>query len=90
MSGEIPAVPATVLGPQTVCYDMAYGKGDTAFVRWALEHGCTRAVQGWGMLVEQAAESFRIWRGMRPSTAPVLAALRQHQRNVTSSSAMVG
>ncbi|TLY62133.1 MAG: shikimate dehydrogenase [Gammaproteobacteria bacterium] len=90
LSGEIPAVPATVLGPQTVCYDMAYGKGDTAFVRWALEHGCTRAVQGWGMLVEQAAESFRIWRGMRPSTAPVLAALRQHQRNVTSSSAMVG
>ena len=90
LSGEIPAVPATVLGPQTVCYDMAYGKGDTAFVRWALEHGCTRALQGWGMLVEQAAESFRIWRGMRPSTAPVLAALRQHQRNVTSSSAMVG
>ena len=90
LSGEIPAVPATVLGPQTVCYDMAYGKGDTAFVRWALEHGCTRAVQGWGMLVEQAAESFRIWRGMRPSTAPVLAALRQHQRSVTSSSAMVG
>ncbi len=90
LSGDVPAVPGTVLGPETVCYDMAYGKGDTAFVRWAHKHGCTRAVQGWGMLVEQAAESFRIWRGMRPSTAAVLAALRQHQRNVTSSSAMVG
>ena len=90
LSGDIPAVPVTVLGPETVCYDMAYGKSETPFVRWANKLGCTRALQGWGMLVEQAAESFRIWRGMRPSTAPVLAALRQHQRSVTSSSATVG
>ncbi|MDB6043395.1 MAG: shikimate dehydrogenase [Gammaproteobacteria bacterium] len=77
LSGDIPAVPATVIGPQTVCYDMAYGKIDTPFVRWALKLGCTRALQGWGMLVEQAAESFRVWRGVRPSTAPVLAALKE-------------
>lgn len=77
LSGDIPAVPPSVVGPETVCYDMAYGKVDTPFLRWALKLGCTRALQGWGMLVEQAAESFRIWRGVRPSTAPVLAALKE-------------
>jgi shikimate dehydrogenase len=76
LSGEVPAVPAAIIGEQTVCYDMAYGKDDTAFVRWAREQGCARALQGWGMLVEQAAESFYIWRGVRPQTAPVLAALQ--------------
>jgi shikimate dehydrogenase len=78
LTGELPEVPATVLGPGTFCYDMAYGKGDTAFVRWARGLGCARAVPGWGMLVEQAAESFRLWRGVRPLTAPVLAALTGH------------
>jgi shikimate dehydrogenase len=77
LSGDIPAVPAAVVGPETVCYDMAYGRTDTPFVRWALKLGCARALQGWGMLVEQAAESFRLWRGVRPSTAPVLAALKE-------------
>ena len=78
LTGELPDVPVTVLGPGTFCYDMAYGKGDTAFVRWALGRGCARAVPGWGMLVEQAAESFRLWRGVRPLTAPVLVALAGH------------
>jgi shikimate dehydrogenase len=64
-----------VIGGDTFCYDMAYGKGDTPFVRWCLELGCRAAVPGWGMLVEQAAESFRLWRGVRPLTGPVLAAL---------------
>jgi shikimate dehydrogenase len=77
LSGDIPAVPTSVVGPETVCYDMAYGKTDTPFLRWALKLGCLRALQGWGMLVEQAAESFRIWRGVRPATAPVLAALKE-------------
>ncbi len=77
LSGDIPAVPTSVVGPETICYDMAYGKADTPFLRWALKLGCTRALQGWGMLVEQAAESFRIWRGVRPATAPVLAALKE-------------
>jgi shikimate dehydrogenase len=47
------------------------------FVRWAQKSGCAMAVQGLGMLVEQAAESFRLWRGVRPQTAEVLAALKQ-------------
>jgi shikimate dehydrogenase len=75
LTSEIPDVPVAVIGPDTFCYDMAYGKGDTAFVRWCLELGCRAAVPGWGMLVEQAAESFRIWHGVRPLTGPVLAAL---------------
>jgi shikimate dehydrogenase len=75
LTGEIPDVPVAVIGGDTFCYDMAYGKGDTPFVRWCLELGCRAAVPGWGMLVEQAAESFRLWRGVRPLTGPVLAAL---------------
>ncbi len=56
---------------------MAYGKSDTAFIRWAVGLKCGSALQGWGMLVEQAAESFRVWRGIRPPTAPVLTALKE-------------
>lgn len=75
LTGEIPDVPVAVIGPETFCYDMAYGKGDTPFVRWCMELGCRAAASGWGMLVEQAAESFRLWRGVRPLTGPVLTAL---------------
>jgi shikimate dehydrogenase len=77
LSGEIPPLPPAVITPQTVCYDLAYGKSATAFVRWAAQMGCKRALQGLGMLVEQAAESFRMWRGVRPATGGVLEALRQ-------------
>lgn len=77
LSGEVPAIPHAAVGGATVCYDMAYAKADTPFVSWARERGCRRAVQGWGMLVEQAAESFEIWRGLRPSTAPVLELLER-------------
>jgi shikimate dehydrogenase len=77
LSGDIPPIPATALGPQTVCYDLAYGRGANAFLNWARAQGCARALQGWGMLVEQAAESFNLWRGVRPATAYVLAALKE-------------
>jgi shikimate dehydrogenase len=77
LSGELPVIPDSVVGPTTVCYDMAYGKTDTPFLQWSLRSGCERAIQGWGMLVEQAAESFRVWRGARPSTGSVLAALKE-------------
>lgn len=76
LQGETPPIDPAVIGPRTVCYDLAYGKGQTAFTAWAARHGAARAVQGWGMLVEQAAESFLLWRGVRPQTAPVLAALQ--------------
>jgi shikimate dehydrogenase len=72
---DSPVIPATLVNERTICYDMAYSKEKTPFVRWAQSHGCARALQGWGMLVEQAAESFSVWRGIRPQTAPVLQAL---------------
>ncbi|HKZ74987.1 MAG TPA: shikimate dehydrogenase, partial [Steroidobacteraceae bacterium] len=68
LSGDVPDITAGVIGPETVCYDIAYGRAETPFVRWAIERGCARAEQGWGMLVEQAAESFELWRGVRPET----------------------
>jgi len=76
LSGEIPPIPPGAIGPQTVCYDLAYGRSAMAFVRWAQQAGCALAVQGLGMLVEQAAESFRLWRGVRPETKQVLAVLK--------------
>jgi shikimate dehydrogenase len=77
LSGEMPPLPPSAVGPQTVCYDLAYGKDATAFVKWAQSIGCAQALQGLGMLVEQAAESFHVWRGVRPQTASVRAALRE-------------
>jgi len=77
LSGDLPPMSNAIIGPETVCYDMAYGKTATPFVQWSLSRGCARAVQGWGMLVEQAAESFRVWRGIKPGTATVLAALKE-------------
>ena len=77
LSGEIPQIPRRAIATHTVCYDLAYGRSATAFVKWAQALGCARALQGLGMLVEQAAESFQIWRGVRPATAHVLAVLRE-------------
>lgn len=76
LKGEVPPVAATAVGPDTVCYDMAYGVGETPFTDWAKHCGARTVVQGWGMLVEQAAVAFEAWRGVRPETAPVLRALR--------------
>jgi shikimate dehydrogenase len=78
LSGEMPLLPAGIVGETTLCYDMSYGRGDTPFTRWAKSLHAARAVKGWGMLVEQAAASFELWRGIRPSTPPVLEALSQH------------
>jgi len=75
LSGELPELPATLINENTFCYDMMYAKEPTAFMRWARQQGAKRVVDGKGMLVEQAAESFRIWRGCEPETAPVIEAL---------------
>jgi shikimate dehydrogenase len=78
LKGETPPYPAKAIHPGTVCYDLSYGLRSTPFMSWSIEHGAARSVMGWGMLVEQAAESFYIWRGVRPDTAPVLKQLVVH------------
>ena len=78
LQGEMPQLPPGLVGEESICYDMAYGRGDTPFTTWARSLRAARATKGWGMLVEQAAESFLLWRGIRPDTEPVLQALAQH------------
>jgi shikimate dehydrogenase len=80
LAGELPALPAGIVNQDSICYDLAYARGDTPFVRWALERGVARAIDGLGMLVEQAAESFHLWRGVRPDTASVLSELTAQVR----------
>ena len=72
LKGEAPPYPGAAVSEKTLCYDLSYGLKPTPFSLWAKEEGAGRSVMGWGMLVEQAAESFRVWRGVRPDTAPVL------------------
>lgn len=78
LAGELPPISPSLIQPgHTVCYDMMYGKEPTPFCRWATEHGAAQVLDGLGMLAEQAAEAFYLWRGVRPDTAPVLAELRR-------------
>lgn len=75
LSGQVPPVPESIVRPDSICYDMSYSRNDTPFQRWATARGVQRAYQGWGMLVEQAAEAYLLWRGVRPDTGPVRGAL---------------
>lgn len=72
LKGEAPPYPSAAITEKTFCYDLSYGLQPTPFSVWAKESGATQSVMGWGMLVEQAAESFHLWRGIRPETGPVL------------------
>jgi shikimate dehydrogenase len=75
LSDELPPLPQGVFGPNALAYDMMYGK-ETPFMAFARARGA-RVADGLGMLVEQAAEAFYLWRGVRPETAPVIASLRK-------------
>lgn len=76
LANEAPALPPGLYADGAVAYDMVYGKGDTPFLAAARRDGAARCADGLGMLVEQAAEAFFLWRGVRPQTAPVIALLR--------------
>lgn len=77
LAGELPPLPSGVFAPGALAYDMVYGRDDMPFLAFARGEGAAALADGLGMLVEQAAESFYIWRGLRPDTAPVLRLLRQ-------------
>lgn len=79
LSDTVPALPAGVFAPGSMAYDMMYGKGLTPFLQLARAQGAGRLADGIGMLVEQAAESFLIWRGVRPRTDEVIAQLQSAQ-----------
>lgn len=76
LQGEVPPLPNNVLANNASCYDMMYSNTDTAFITWAKQHHASKTIDGLGMLVEQAAEAFRIWRGIKPETQAVIENIR--------------
>lgn len=76
LQGIMPPIPKSCLAAGVHCYDMMYGGRPTAFEFWCEDNGAAKVMNGLGMLVEQAAESFSIWRGKMPATKPVLEALQ--------------
>jgi len=80
LSSHIPDMPNTII-PGSICYDLSYSYGDTPFQRWTKQNNSLKSLQGWGMLVEQAAESFYIWRGVRPKTKEIIQRLQAELEN---------
>ena len=76
LQGIMPPIPVSCLADGVHCYDMMYGGRPTAFEFWCEDNGAAKVMNGLGMLVEQAAESFSIWRGKMPATKPVLEAMQ--------------
>jgi shikimate dehydrogenase len=72
LTGKLPPLADNILAKNGCCYDLAYANQPTAFVNWGLTQGAIKSLDGIGMLVEQAAEAFYIWRGIRPETNPVI------------------
>ncbi|TXL01782.1 shikimate dehydrogenase [Methylococcaceae bacterium HT1] len=81
LSDELPPLVSGILAEQGSCYDLAYANKPTAFVRWAREQQASKSLDGLGMLVEQAAEAFYLWRNVRPDTTPVIQMLEAERNN---------
>jgi shikimate dehydrogenase len=80
LSGELPPLPENLLATAGSCYDLAYSNQPTAFVRWGRAQNALHSLDGLGMLVEQAAQAFFIWRGILPYTAPIIALLDSERK----------
>lgn len=76
LTGELPPLAEGLLAANGVCYDLAYSQQPTAFVRWGIEQGASLSIDGLGMLVEQAAHAFNVWRDVMPDTSVVRKSLR--------------
>lgn len=77
LQGDLPPLPDSLLNDNASCYDMMYSAKPTPFMVWATDHNAAKVLDGLGMLVEQAAESFSIWRDVKPETKPVIEILRK-------------
>ena len=77
LHGDLPPLPDDLLNKDACCYDMMYGAEPTIFMQWAVQHGARKCLDGLGMLVGQAAESFALWRGIRPEVDEVILYLRK-------------
>lgn len=89
IEGKVPVLPAGLFDKDAWCYDLMYARQPTAFMRWGEQNGARHCVDGLGMLVEQASESFRIWRGVRPDTRAVIQMLRTEARQPATPPNMV-
>lgn len=77
LDGSIPSMPASAIKNAEIVYDMMYSRDPTPFLQWAQKNGACKISDGLGMLVEQAAESFFIWRNLKPQTIPVIQMIRE-------------
>ena len=77
LHGDLPPLPNTLFNNNACAYDMMYAAHPTPFMQWAKKNGVAHVYDGLGMLVEQAAESFRLWRGVTPETRPVIQSIRE-------------
>ena len=80
LTGQLPPLPKALLAKNGICYDLAYSNEPTIFVRWGQKNQAVKSLDGLGMLIEQAAEAFFIWRGMRPETQPVIDLLNAERK----------
>jgi shikimate dehydrogenase len=78
LAGDLPPLDTSIIAIDTACYDMMYGQHNTVFMQWAIDNGSSRVADGLGMLVEQAAHAFKLWRGVRPQTSAVIDAIRSN------------
>jgi len=77
LADQLPPIPLGIFAPNGLAYDIAYGRGDTPFLERARSEGVGRVADGSGMLIEQAAESYFVWRGVRPPVEIGFSALRR-------------